>query len=283
MTLVITALASVVLTWGLGTVSNSRIALTLAVNDRISRTQETINVEDVQMLTSTTMRVYVRNAGSIQVVIDEIYINNIVAPIGGICPYGSFQAGSQSVSGTSATVSLSFAEPDASYSVTVSTSWTTTVTVGTKATTSFPLTFGTTAPGGATIFWSTNYASCPSGSKLSLSIQAIGAIDVTPSTSITCNRVNSASVTAGSTTYTAALSPPESGTGYTPTSSTSWATTVTVGSKTTTSFVFTFGTAAPSSATLTWGIANEPVCGGTTYNVIAATNRGTTFQGSFTV
>ncbi len=89
MTLVITALATVVLTWGLGAVTDSKTALTSAMNARMSRLQEGIVVEDMQMVSSSSVRLWIRNTGSIQVVIDQIYIANVNTPITGVCPSGT--------------------------------------------------------------------------------------------------------------------------------------------------------------------------------------------------
>lgn len=153
MTLVITALATVVLNWGLTVVGNSRTSLTGAVNARMNRLQESLVTEDVQMIDSSHMRVWLRNSGSIQVVIDQVYVNNVQTTIVGVC------------------------------------------------------TPGTSAPNPP--------STCPTGTRLSLPIQAVGAVDL--------------------------LVP-----------------------------------VAVSSC------SGGPVCAGNSYTVTAATNRGTTFQGSFT-
>ncbi len=160
MTLVITALATLVLTWGLGVVSDSKNALGNAVNARMNRIQEGVVVEDVQMLSSTSARVWIRNTGSIQVVVDQLYLANVNVPITGVCPPGTLPA-----------------------------------------------------------------PNCPSGTKLSLPVQASGAIDIT---SIP------ATVTGTPSQGAPACSP-------------------------------------------------GPICTQYSYGVIAATTRGTTFQGSFTV
>ncbi len=162
MTLVVTALATVVLTWGLGAVTDSKTALASAMNARMGRLQEGVVVEDMQMLSSSSVRLWVRNTGSIQVVVDQIYIANVNTPITGVCPPGTNPA-----------------------------------------------------------------PNCPTTTtKLSLAAQAVGAVDVT---------LIPASVTGT----------PSQG--------------------------------APACA------PGTPICAQYSYIVIASTNRGTTFQGSFTV
>jgi len=193
MTLVITALASVVLTWGLGSISSSRAALTGAVNARINRVQEGLVVEDVQLLDATHLRVWVRNTGAIQIVIDQAYVNNAQSSVVGVCspgtsPPGTTQTASPGVltGATSLAVTLSPAEPNTNYVVFVKPSWTTTYTISAQATTGFTINFGTAAPSGASLTWTASPL-CPAGTKLSLAIQAIGSYDVlVPSVASSC-------------------------------------------------------------------------------------------------
>ncbi|MDV3244908.1 MAG: hypothetical protein LYZ66_07050 [Nitrososphaerales archaeon] len=94
MTLVITALASVVLTWGISTISQTRSQLSGAINGRINRLSESTVIEDVQLvaagsapcpLASACLEIWIRNTGSIQSVIDQVYVNNIAVNIAGAC------------------------------------------------------------------------------------------------------------------------------------------------------------------------------------------------------
>lgn len=311
MTLVVVALATVVLTWGLGQVSNSRVALTGAVNDRINRMQETTNIEDVQMLSSTTMRVYVRNIGSIQVLIDAVYVNNANTPVLGTCPAGSFQSGTVSVpvGGTTAPVTLSTQEPSTAYTVSGASStplWIPTVTLSATSSptqTTFTLNFSsapTLTTGVGTVVWYTNYASCASASsstKLNLAINAVGALDVTISPAPVAAKSGTASGAQTSTTLqdTTGFVP------YTYTNDVVWITSGTgVGQCRTISSIT--GTtvlnlasawavtpvAGLSASASAYSISSSPstgppVCSGNTYTVTASTNRGTTFTGSFTV
>ncbi|MDG6898516.1 MAG: hypothetical protein JRN24_02130, partial [Nitrososphaerota archaeon] len=90
MTIVIVALASVVLTWGLGTITDTRNALTGAVNSRMDRIQEGLVIEDVQYESPTSLLVWVRNVGAIQSVVDQVYVQNIESPIVQTCPPPSY-------------------------------------------------------------------------------------------------------------------------------------------------------------------------------------------------
>ena len=74
--LVMIAMSTTLLFWGLDQVGQSRAQLNSAVRARTDRVQERIITEDVARLNSTTLRVYVRNVGAIQVVIDQIYIDH---------------------------------------------------------------------------------------------------------------------------------------------------------------------------------------------------------------
>lgn len=291
MTLVITALASVVLAWGLTAVSNSRTAITGAVNSRMNRLQETVVIEDVQMINTNTLRVFVTNAGSIQMVIDQVYVNNVGTIIVGVCPTGSFQGSNANVAGStgSLTISLSTAEPDTNYIVSVATGWATTVTVGSKTTTSFVLTFGTNSPGaGSTLTWSTNYNACPAGTKLSVSIQGSGALDVTvpPSVTLASGSVSTATGTTltdnsrnwQSSQWVNDLVTITGGTGASATSRTITANTAS------TLTVSSWPNGTPDSTSqYTISCPSGVICGGASYLVQVASTRGTTFQSTFTV
>lgn len=75
MTLVMTALSASFLFWGLDQVGQSRAQFASSVRTRIDRIQERIVVEDASMLNARTLRVYVRNVGATQVVIDQMYVD----------------------------------------------------------------------------------------------------------------------------------------------------------------------------------------------------------------
>lgn len=89
MTLVITALATVVLTWGLGVVGDSRSAITGAVNARMQRMQEALVIEDAQMIDASHLRLWIRSSGSTQLVIDQVYLNNVQVTVVGVCSPGT--------------------------------------------------------------------------------------------------------------------------------------------------------------------------------------------------
>ncbi len=76
MTLVTTSLASVVLFWGLGQVSESQDSFGLAMRARTEKTQERLVVEDVRFVDNQTIAVSVRNVGKVQIVVDQIYANH---------------------------------------------------------------------------------------------------------------------------------------------------------------------------------------------------------------
>lgn len=79
MTLVTTSLATSVLLWGLTQVAESRTTLSSAVKARMERMQEGFVVEDVKMINTTSLRIYVRNNGARQLVIDQAYMNHTAA------------------------------------------------------------------------------------------------------------------------------------------------------------------------------------------------------------
>ncbi len=76
MTLVTTSLAGVVLLWGLTEVGSSRNSFSSAIRARMERAQERLVVEDVYFSSSSAATVYVRNIGSIQIVVDVVYVNH---------------------------------------------------------------------------------------------------------------------------------------------------------------------------------------------------------------
>jgi hypothetical protein len=95
MTFVTVSMASVVLVWSIGQVSESQNVFSSAINARVERAMERFVIEDVQFLSAgaslTTpavtcpagsngcLLVYIRNVGSIQLVVDAAYINNQLA------------------------------------------------------------------------------------------------------------------------------------------------------------------------------------------------------------
>lgn len=246
MTLVIVALSTVVLTWGLSQVSTSRVALTAAVNDRIYRTQESILIEDVQMVDPNHMIVAVRNIGSTQAVVDTVYINNVATTVTGICTQGNLP------------------------------------------------TQGSLSPP-----WVGPTSSCPSsspGAKLPLSIGGLGFLEVLVPTTVDsaglCYRGSAISIGSTQLSYVATFVPaftsyPGNSQVSIVTSPPSWTSgAAPAPTPTPTGSSFTISFSAPTGVTnptLSWGILGESVCSGTTYSVAAATSRGTTYTGSFTV
>lgn len=79
MTLVISTMATSVLVWGLAQITETRTALSSAVQARIERLQQSLVVEDAQMINSTTLKVYIRNTGAVQIVVDQLYVNHTAA------------------------------------------------------------------------------------------------------------------------------------------------------------------------------------------------------------
>lgn len=75
MTLVITSLSTSVLFWSLGQISDSRNAVSAALGARMDRIQQALIVENVEMVNDTTIRLHIRNTGSVQIVIDQVYVN----------------------------------------------------------------------------------------------------------------------------------------------------------------------------------------------------------------
>lgn len=80
MILITTSLATVVLLWGLNEVSTSRSSFSSSIRARTDRVQEHFTVEDVRF-NSTHLRVYLRNTGAIQIVVDQVYVNHQVGTI----------------------------------------------------------------------------------------------------------------------------------------------------------------------------------------------------------
>ncbi len=82
MTLVTTSMAGVVLLWGLNEVGTSRDSFSSAIRSRMERTQERLVVEDAYFDTANdTLRISVRNVGSIRIVADVVYVNHTLALI----------------------------------------------------------------------------------------------------------------------------------------------------------------------------------------------------------
>jgi hypothetical protein len=78
----------------LSTISQSRTQLSGAINGRINRLSESTNIEDVQLVaagsgpcpvSAACLEIWIRNTGSIQSVIDQVYINNIAMTVVGAC------------------------------------------------------------------------------------------------------------------------------------------------------------------------------------------------------
>jgi len=90
MTFVTVAMASVVLYWSIGQVSQSQNVFGSAINARINQAMERFAVEDVQFVahgaggctaavdpsSNGCVQVYVRDVGTTQVVVDAVYVNN---------------------------------------------------------------------------------------------------------------------------------------------------------------------------------------------------------------
>jgi len=168
------------------------------------------------------MRVWVRNTGSIQVVLDQVYVNNLQTTVSRACPPG---------------VSPSGGPP----------------------------------------------AMCPPGTRLSLPIQAVGALDVKVPSSVIA--------TGGTATSGAATMLTDSIKSWTINQWANCAVTVVAGTgvgqtrtiSSNTATVLTVSTAWTTNPDATSQYNILGVCSSGTYSVIAATTRGTTFQGSFTV
>ncbi len=226
MTLVITALASVVLSWGLSTVTSSRTALTGAIDSRMNRLQEALVVEDAQQVSSSTIRLWIRNTGSVLIVIDQAYVNNFKGTISTVC----------------------------------------------RPSDSPPVTPGSLCP--------------TSASKLSLPIQAVGAIDVSGLSSVVATSGTSTSVPLTPfTTLTDStkswIANQWSNCGVSITGNTGSPQSRTISLNTPTQLTVTSAWSPNLDATSQYSITG--ICAGASYTLIAATTRGTTFQGSFTV
>lgn len=77
MTLITTSMAGVVLLWGMTEVGTSRDSFSSAIRSRMERAQERLVVEDAHFdSVSNTLRVSIRNVGSIGIVADVVYVNH---------------------------------------------------------------------------------------------------------------------------------------------------------------------------------------------------------------
>ena len=81
MTVVTVSLSSVVLFWALRTVDESQTGFTLDVQARMDRSRERMLVENVKFVNSTHITVYVRNVGTVQFIVDQVYIDNVAGTI----------------------------------------------------------------------------------------------------------------------------------------------------------------------------------------------------------
>ncbi len=77
MTLVTTSLASVVLLWGMGQVSESQASFGLAIRARIDKTQERMLIENIEFVDNRTITVSMRNVGKAQITVDQIYADHV--------------------------------------------------------------------------------------------------------------------------------------------------------------------------------------------------------------
>ncbi len=79
MTLIITAISTTVLYWGLTEIGESRSALSGAMGTRMDRIKQSIVIEDVKRIDDTTLRIYIRNTGAVHAIIDTVYVNHTAA------------------------------------------------------------------------------------------------------------------------------------------------------------------------------------------------------------
>ncbi|MCL4436101.1 MAG: hypothetical protein M1387_05250 [Thaumarchaeota archaeon] len=106
MTLITTSMAGVVLLWGLNEVGTSRDSFSSSIRSRTERVQERLVVEDVYFVDSTHLKVYVRNTGAIQIVVDEVYVNHQAGTIASKLSLGVQSSGYVYVDVSSTSVSL---------------------------------------------------------------------------------------------------------------------------------------------------------------------------------
>ncbi|MFC1753993.1 hypothetical protein ACFL96_11485 [Thermoproteota archaeon] len=80
MTLVTASLASVVLLWGIGQVNESQSNYGLAIDARKDKAQERLVIENVEFNATgiNETRIFVRNVGKVQIVIDQVYVNHTI-------------------------------------------------------------------------------------------------------------------------------------------------------------------------------------------------------------
>ncbi|MCH8022992.1 MAG: hypothetical protein IH932_04535 [Thaumarchaeota archaeon] len=81
MTVVTVSLSSVVLFWALRTVDETQAGFTLDVQARMDRSRERMLIENVAFLNSTHITIYVRNVGNVQLIVDQVYIDNLAGTI----------------------------------------------------------------------------------------------------------------------------------------------------------------------------------------------------------
>jgi len=117
MALVTTSLATVVLLWGLGQVSESQSSFESAIRARIDKAQERILVEDVEVIDSTTVRISVRNVGKVMFTVDKVYINHTSVNVPSRLTLGVRELGRINAT----TIGLFNLLPDHTYSFVVST------------------------------------------------------------------------------------------------------------------------------------------------------------------
>ena len=123
MTVVTVSLSSVVLFWALRTVDESQTGFTLDVQARMDRSRERMVVETVQFVDTTTVKIFVRNVGNIQFIVDQIYIDNQQATIDQVNGSPGSRLGvSIQKSGNVEITSPFTLAPGTSYSITVATS-----------------------------------------------------------------------------------------------------------------------------------------------------------------
>lgn len=81
MTVVTVSLSSVVLFWALRTVDETQAGFTLDVQSRMDRARERMLVENVKFVNSTHITIHVRNVGNVQLIVDQVYIDNVAGTI----------------------------------------------------------------------------------------------------------------------------------------------------------------------------------------------------------
>lgn len=77
MILVTSALSGFVLIWGNNSISTSDISFSSALNAKYDRFEEILVIEDVKINDDASINIFLRNAGSGLLVVDNIYVNSI--------------------------------------------------------------------------------------------------------------------------------------------------------------------------------------------------------------